>query len=63
MIVDIGEIVVHHCLNFLFIIVLCLHNQQRVSDYCLTSTQQFFSYIMARTSLLCTRPTHLVGFL
>ena len=45
---------------------------QRVSDCCLTPTQQFFSYILARTSLfsmrwwwapLCTRPTHLVGFL
>jgi hypothetical protein len=42
-----------------------------VSDCCLMSIQQFFSYIMARTSLfsmrwwwgpLCTRPTHLVGF-
>jgi hypothetical protein len=40
---------------------------------CLLSTQQFFSYIMARTSSfsmrwwwwssLCTRPTRLVGFL
>jgi len=42
-----------------------------VSDCCLTQTQQFFSYIMARTSQfstrwwwcpLCTRPTRLVGF-
>jgi hypothetical protein len=42
-----------------------------VSDCCLTPTQQFFSYIMARTSYfsmrwwsgsLCTRPTCLVGF-
>ena len=42
-----------------------------VSDCCLTLTQQFFSYIMVRTSLfsmrwwwgpLCTRPTRLVEF-
>ena len=42
-----------------------------MSDCCLTPTQQFFSYIMARTSWfltkwwwgpLCTRPTRLVGF-
>ena len=36
-----------------------------VSDCCLTPTQQFFSYVMARTSyfsMRCTRPTHLVGF-
>jgi hypothetical protein len=38
---------------------------------CLMQNEQFFSYIIARTSyiltrwwcLLCTRPTHLVGFL
>ena len=43
-----------------------------VSDCCLMPIQQFFSYIMARTSwfsmrwwwgLLCTRPTVLAGFL
>ena len=42
-----------------------------LSDFWLTPTQQFFSYIMARTifvsmrwwrGLLCTRPTRLVGF-
>ena len=44
---------------------------QWVNDCCLTSTQQFFSYIMARTSSfsmklrwdpLCSRPTRLVLF-
>ena len=43
-----------------------------VSDYCLKSIQQFFSYIMVRTSQfsvrrwwgpLCTRPTRWVGSL
>jgi len=38
-----------------------------VSECCLTPIQQFFGYIMARTSwwwgLLCTRPTRWVGFL
>jgi len=42
-----------------------------VSDCCLKPIQQFFSYIMARTSKfsmgwwwipLCTRPTRWVGF-
>ena len=43
----------------------------RVSDCCLTTTQQLFSYIMAKTSQftmrwlwgpLCTRPIRSVGF-
>jgi hypothetical protein len=48
------------------------HSSEWVSNCCLTPTQQFFSYIMARTSQfstrwwwgpLCTRPTGLGGFL
>jgi len=41
-----------------------------VIDCCLTPSEQFFSYIMARTSYiliqlcpLCSKPTHLVGLL
>jgi len=40
-----------------------------VSDCCLTPIQQFFSYIMAKTSMrwwwgpICSRPTRWVGFL
>jgi len=39
-----------------------------VSDCCLTPTQQYFSYIIARTmrwwwSPLCSRATRWVGFL
>ena len=61
--VDIGGIVDHHCLNFLFITKIYNINQGcnglnmygsynscRASDCCLMSIQQFFSYIMVRTS-------------
>jgi len=48
-----------------------LEKSWRVSDCCLTPSEQFFSYIMARTTsfsmrwwwdLLCTKPTRLLDF-
>jgi hypothetical protein len=38
------------CLKDLFIIRTVV--KKRASDYCLTPTQLFFSYIMARTSYI-----------
>ena len=36
-----------------------------MGDCCFIPSELFFSYIMVRTGyiLLCTKPTHLVGFL
>ena len=58
--------------NSTFLVWYFIHFN-RVSDCCLTPTQQFFSYIMSRTSYLSmrrwqwgplhTRPTRLVEFL
>jgi hypothetical protein len=56
----------------MFVISLLQIVIEWLSGCCLTSTQQFFSYTLARTNyfsmelwwgLLCTRPTRLVGFL
>ena len=46
----------------------CFHGSFRVYDCCLTSNEQFFSYIMAKTNCirwdpLRTRPTPLVGLI
>ena len=67
---------IHHDLNIVAPLVryksLNLVQCEWVIDCCLAPIQQFFSYIMARTSYLsmrwwsdplCSRPTHWVGFL